>query len=388
MKRECEIYIASWFQRTALHLIEFYNFLKNKESVPGLEGEKGKELLKSVNLKNIHYNEDQRFDNIIFSVDNQDASMTEDGIFMIKTKKTDVLKNIKSLEKGYNGFLIPAFEYLFKKGASISKEFGMLKETNPIYFVYREASKEECLNQFKEMGEEFFSSIKSNDLEIYFGDRISLINVLNSKFSDLEEVIRYLVLAREFERQLHYYLNFHRNVWDKIAAIRKFERITNKEFTNIDEELKHYLEVLLIVKARLAQMKEIISNRETNIDSQTKKLLEGLKFYHRLGTLKENHDYIYHLWNMTIDYTFNTQNYLNSAYSKLTSKELTVLRVVTIASLIIAILKIEVGNVWAKQIYGFSAGLILLVGLFCLTLISYFVIKKVIFRNKIRIKGN
>ena len=216
-----------------------------------------------------------------------------------------------------------------------------------------------------------------------------IINILNNNTPDLDELIRYLVLATEFETQLTYYLNFHRQVWDRLSEIRDSEKIANQDFTGINEEIKSYLKILFIAKARLAQMREIISNREKNIEPTTKKLLEELKFYNRLATLRQNHDYIYHLWSMTIDYTQNTQNYLNASYAELTKKELTVLRVVAMITLILTILGLDIhSSIWAIPIYnlpGISEGIVVLIGLILISILSYWAIRKLIFHGKIRL---
>ncbi len=336
MNKEGFLYFGVWFQRTSLHLKEVYNFLKFGSHSDSLNKEELQNIRSNLSINSVNFVDDGEFDFVQAKSGSIDITITEDGITMLKSKLSDLKTNIDNLSSYYSNHLGKALSFLFSLGAPIPKNLSVIEDAYPFYIVGHRIDKDFCESVFNQFGERIISIDKRRDCDIYTSSKIVIINYHLKLDNPLiaDELIRNIIILREFERQLSIYLDKHREIWDNIRSIRNSSNIRYRDFPSIRSGLLRTQEEILFVKARLAQMIDILSVRKNSINPDVKKRLEYLSLLDRFRLLEANHKYIHHLWEMTSDYTKSTLTLLDSLYSENTQIELNAIKFLTILNIV------------------------------------------------------
>lgn len=379
-----QIYLGIWFQRTSLHLKELYTFLKLKKFSSELDQERMEHLWESLHIKSVEFFGNSEFDEIVAECRNVTFTLSEDGIILLTTEEKDIKKARKILESFYSEYLAPALTFLFSRGAPLPQVLDQAKATYPLLCVAQGAKEREILNLFESNQDTIFSRLQGNHLQVFRGDIISLFQLEKPrKFSEdhTRELLHYVVFFREFEKQLEGYLQLHRTMWEEVTTIREAEKMLYKDFPQIREKILQSLKTLSFVKARLAQMKDIIDERENTIDDLIKSELKSLgllKFDH----LVANQKYVTHLWQMTTEYVKSSLSLLESLYQENTQKELNAIKFITFGALITGFFGMNIAFPWEEQWLDarWSSFIVLLI--IISLLISFYYILKIAIYNR------
>lgn len=334
MTNNKRIYLGVWFQRTSLHLKEFRDFLSAKEGNNSLDQEKLKELRKSLNLEKVSFIHKDDINLLSAKNDGIDISVSEDGVILIHSGFENSLEQeAKKLENFYSNKLSPALSYLYSRGAPLPKDLSTIKEVYPLYLMGSNLGEKEIKNIFNFINDEAFLIEEKDGIKVYTGNEIMVVDI-NENHSildneDAQSLIRNMVLFREFEKQLSQYLNLHRDIWEDISKIRESESLTLENFPKVRAEILIHLKTLSFVRARLCQMKDILSSREKTLNDKDAKILDDLDLENRFKILSSEQAYILNLWDMTTDYAKGTLDLLDSLLTENTQKEIALLQVIT-----------------------------------------------------------
>ncbi len=389
MQKTRKLYLGIWFQRTSLHLKEFYDFLNNKEVISSLELAKVHELHSKLNFEGVGYGRQKGFDFVHAKKGELNFSMTEDGIILIDKDFADAKKDAEILSKFYSNELEPAISYLYSRGAALPKDLALLKETYPLYLVGHNFSESEIKNNFEAMDDPWPSTFKNKAIEILSGKNLVIVNI-QSHITNAEvdeEIVRNIVLFREFERQLSRYLNLHRTLWDQITLIRESKGLTLERFPKIRSQLLDYMKTLSFGKARLAQMEDILMAREQILGESTKKVLSELDLMSRFAMFKADQEYLAHLWEMTIEYAEGTLTLFDSILNENTQREINVLQIITFITVLTSFFGMNISFPWNEDwprthVESFIVVAIIIV----VALLTRYFLKQLIYRRKIRVR--
>jgi len=327
------IYLGAWFQRTSLHLKEFYYFLETGESKLPLEKEKLSYLHRELEVKNFSWQEREFFDRVWAKFDNLEMSFDEDGLILFKKEYQDLKTDCELLKEFYEERLSPVINYIYSLGAPLPKELAKLELILPYIIEVYQSDRKEVEKLFNQFGDSIQSVAESPEASLYFGQKFFLFN-LKGEGIQIEPIVEILIFFREFSAQLNGYLQAHRTIWEKISQIRSQEVLRFKDFTSIRNSLMEVKQTLSFVEARLSQMEKFIAVRRTwsqNLEN-TLKLLSIYQF----DTLANSQNYMTSLWKMTKDYADSTFNLLTILYQENIQREVDALKLVTIISLVIS----------------------------------------------------
>src|SRR4030043_287328 len=327
------IYLGAWFQRTSLHLKEFYYFLETGESKLPLEKEKLSYLYRELGVKKFSWQEKEFFDRVWAQFDGLEMSFDEDGLILFKKECQDLKTDCELLKEFYEEKLSPVINYIYSLGAPLPKELAKLELILPYIIEVYQADRKEVEQLFDQFGDSIQSVAESPEASLYFGQKFFLFSLKKEGFQ-IEPIVEILIFFREFSAQLNGYLQAHRTIWEKISQIRSRKALRFKDFSGIRNSLMEIKQTLSFVEARLSQMEKFIAVRRTwgqNLEN-TLKLLSIYQF----DTLANTQNYMTSLWKMTKDYADSTFNLLTILYQENIQREVDALKLVTIISLVIA----------------------------------------------------
>jgi hypothetical protein len=379
-----QIYLGTWFQRTSLHLKELYEFLKQKKVATELEGERMEHIWESLNIKNVEFIGNNEFDEVLAQCGKVLVSVTEDGIILLTTDEINIPKAKKLLESFYTEFLAPALSFLFSRGAPLPKVLDQAKSTYPLLCVTEGGKERDILKLYEDHKDMLITRLHGNHLQVCLGEVMSVFQVEKPRKFTKEhtrEFLHYIIFFREFEKQLKKYLFLHRTMWEEITAIRDAENMLYKDFPRIREQILQHMKTLSFVKARLAQMKDIMNEREHTIDPHIKEELKSLgllKFDH----LVANQKYISHLWQMTIEYVRSSLSLLESLYQENTQKELNAIKFITFGALVTGFFGMNIAFPWEERWMDARLSSIIVVLIIFSAFISFYYILKITIYNR------
>lgn len=379
-----QIYLGTWFQRTSLHLKELYYFLKYKETSLELDKVRLDHLWESLQVGKVKFIGNSEFDEVQALCREVMVSITEDGIILLNTNIVDEKKAQKVLESFYSEYLAPTLNFLFSQGAPLPKLLDQAKDAHPLLLVTQGITEKEVLKLYESKNDSLITILEGDHLQVFVGDIISIFNLQKpKKFTEqhTRELLHYIIFFREFEDQLAGYLQAHRQMWEQITAIREAEQMLYKDFPRVREEILKNMKVLSFVKARLAQMKDIIQERKHTIDPQIQqelKKLGMLKFDH----LEANQKYITHLWQMTIEYAKGSLSLLESLYQENTQKELNAIKFITFGALITGFFGMNIAFPWEDRWIDVKWSSFIVLLIILSLFISFFYILKIAIYNR------
>ncbi len=323
-----KIFIGGWFQRTTLHLSEIWDFLNEQKSELDIPNDKLKQAARNLNLKNVT-RENGTLEYILAQTTNGvDFRIYEDGLTILEKESSGDSKDFEDIKKYYDERLSPAISLIFSKGAPVPKELANIKTILPYIVVSRDGAEDTIKKFFEGHGEEIYSAVSTQNVGVYKSPTFILINNLKK-----EELIRGIVESqiffREFKTQLHRYLNIHRTIWEKIAAIKEQGAIKGTQIAPLRNELSDYQKTISLIDARIKQMGSYVRTRQKVTDiKQVDEYLNPL-FQLKFETLQDTHEYINHLWGMTKSYLDSTIGMFNELQAQSTKTSLSSLQLIT-----------------------------------------------------------
>lgn len=377
------LYLGTWFPRTNLHLKEVYRFFSG-ERTEGLSQEKLKALHRDLKVEVVTLHEEGIFDTIEARCGAIRLLMTEDGVMLMQAKVEDFEESRNTLEDFYERHLGPALTYLFSRGAPLPKTLTEVKEIYPLLLlITKSASKNEVAEIFSDNGDSPVSSVASRNIEIFFGKELTIFNTsrLGSNAQIHEELLITIIFFREFEGQLGRYLSLHRTMWDEITKIRESKELRYKDFPRVREKILEHLKTLSFVKARLAQMLDILSTRSNLVDQPMRDILASLGLL-RFDHLRAQQEYVSDLWQMTIEYTQGTLTLLNSLFDENTQKELNALKFITLIAAVTSFFGMNIAFPWDKSWPDIFESSLAVVGLITLTIVGFYFFLKYLIYNR------
>lgn len=375
------LYLGTWFQRTSLHLKELYNFLRFKQAVPGLSAKKITELWNKLNPVEVAFTDEHNYELVKFKSQGVIISVTEDGVVRLKMPIEGGLDEArKKVEDFYKEVFGPILAYLFSRGAPLPRPLAELKTVYPLILVTNDAARYEDL--FAASNDEAYFNVVSPNFEIRFGHQLHLFIVkTRSESYTLGELIENVIFYREFEEQLDHYLNLHRALWEDVSRIRESKSLRYRDFPLVRQRLLEFQKTLSFVKARLAQMNDIISARSTLMLPAIKIELEQLGFY-RFLHLQANQLYLSHLWEMTIEYAQETLVMLDSLFQENTQRELGALKFITFIAALTGFFGMNIAFPWEERWSAHAASSAWVLALIGLTSIMFYGLLRIFIYNR------
>lgn len=389
---QTKIYLGTWFQRTSLHLQEIYNFLKFQKSIVGLDKSQGLKLLQKVSIRDLNYRRDTIFHYLEFWSNNVKVVITEDGIIRLTSNLEKSLNiEIKKITEFYSNYLGPVLSYLFSLGAPLPKDLKRAEDVFPVLISGHNIDNNTINSYFSLEQDTIQSTVNNRNIDLYLGEKLELINFKKSnlgKTKIADEIVQYLIFTREFEIQLHKYLNLHRLMWEKVSEIRERREIRFRDFPRVREEILDFLKTLSFVKARLAQMHDILRERSAATDLKVKQELNSLGIEH-FNFLDASRDYISDLWQMTIEYVEGTLELLESLYAENTQRELNTLKYITLVGVLTGFFGMNIAFPWEERWPGtFLSSLAVVVLIAAVAIVFYFFLRFFIHNRRFSIKKN
>jgi hypothetical protein len=241
----------------------------------------------------------------------------------------EIQEGISTLTNYYEAVLSPAVSYLFSLGAPVPKELANIKTIYPYFVVTEKASEVECLDLLVHFEQKLRFDIKEPGFEIYRGDKLFIINNISEDLSSIERFIEEQVFIREFKGQLHRYLNLHRSIWEKIAAVKEKGEIRGRDVKEFYTKIESYSKTINLIDARIEQMDSYLSTRKAMVkdDEKLADFVVALEFKHE--TLANTLKYIKGIWRMTKNYVDSADKLFASIQSKATEASVKNLTIIT-----------------------------------------------------------
>lgn len=327
-----KIYVGGWFQRTMLQLSEIYDFLRDGTSQLKLDPKKLQALRKNLHMGKIDYFV-RGLEYLEFTTSlNITVKIFEDGLITLEngtTSEDTLFADIEAVTDYYEQNLSKALNYLFSLGAPVPKELADIENIYPYFIVLNKATKEEISDLMVRTEKQKYFEFNNKKFDVVRGNKYYFIN---NKTEDLDSIERYIeeqIFIREFKGQLHRYLNLHRIIWEKIAAVKENAYVKGKNIIKFSGKIDDYYKTITLIEGRIDQMSTYISTRE-KIAKSDSELAEFLALQgYRYETLKDTLVYIQHLWSMTKNYVNSAKSLFQDLESQVTEKSISNLTIVT-----------------------------------------------------------
>lgn len=327
-----KIYVGGWFQRTMLQLSEIYDFLRDGTSQLKLDPKKLQALRKNLHMGKIDYFV-RGLEYLEFTTSlNITVKIFEDGLITLEngtTSEDTLFADIEAVTDYYEQNLSKALNYLFSLGAPVPKELADIENIYPYFIVLNKATKEEISDLMVRTEKQKYFEFNNKKFDVVRGNKYYFIN---NKTEDLDSIERYIeeqIFIREFKGQLHRYLNLHRIIWEKIAAVKENAYVKGKNIIKFSGKIDDYYKTITLIEGRINQMSTYISTRE-KIAKSDLELAEFLALQgYRYETLKDTLVYIQHLWSMTKNYVNSAKSLFQDLESQVTEKSISNLTIVT-----------------------------------------------------------
>lgn len=343
-------YIGGWFQRTTLHLTEVWNFLRYEKSdlrFSPLELKKARAalLIRSVSR------EAGPFEYILIKTKiGITVRIYEDGLMILEKPITALNKDLKTIREYYERQLAKSISLLFSKGAPVPKELANIKTILPYILMTRHGHDQDIRDLFKSQRQEVYSNVTSQDTSVYRSSGLIVINNLKNT-AIARDIIESEIFFREFKTQLHRYLDIHRTIWEKIAAIKEQGSIRGTDIDAMRSRLMAYQKTVELIDARIGQMGSYLTTRQKIADEQSVDRRLRPLFQFKFETLRDTHDYIVYLWEMTTNYLTSTLAMFDNLQAKSTKNTISSLQLITTIGVVSGIL----GYLGSKKLPTFTS---------------------------------
>ena len=332
-----KIYIGGWFQRTTLHLTEIWDFLKHGESHLDLSKTDLKKAKASLSLDTVTRESGPLEYILVKTTKGISYRIYEDGLIILEKNFKLLKDDFADIKDYYDNKLSKAISLIFSKGAPVPKELANIKNVLPYIVTLTEATHDDMAQIFTDFKEEVYSTVSTENVEVYRSSGIILINNLHDE-NLTREIIESQIFFREFKSQLHRYLTIHRLLWEKIKVIKERGEIKGSDIDELRNELSLYQKTINLIGARIDQMPAYVRTRQKITDiEKIDSYLQPL-FQFKFETLLDTHEYIKHLWKMTENYLNSAVEIFSELQEKSTKSGLASLQVITTIGVVAAIL--------------------------------------------------
>jgi hypothetical protein len=383
------VYLGLWFQRTSIHLKEFYYFLNNQKITDGLNQEKCDHLRNNLEIESLELKKEDGVSLLLVKSKEVDFSMTEDGVILINSTFKNIKENANLLKDFYINKLSPALAYIFSRGAPLPKDLSDITEIYPLYFLGLNIEDREIKEYFDLMMNQNYLTENNGGVEIYSGEEMVVINILDNKELEIKktakEFICNLIVFREFEKQLSRYLNVHRKIWEDLEEIRNNKNIGANKFSEIRNKILKQQRTLSFVKARLLQMEDILLSREFSLNNEDRELLVKTEMLNRFKILSSEQHYILNLWDMTSSYANETLDLLDSLIAEGTEREIKVLQIISVAGVVVAFFAMAIPWPWHENWSQMKYSSFSVFGVVIIVIILFQFFLKIISHKKVKI---
>ncbi|OGZ65251.1 MAG: hypothetical protein A3C50_03945 [Candidatus Staskawiczbacteria bacterium RIFCSPHIGHO2_02_FULL_43_16] len=379
------IYLGTWMPRASMHLKEIYHFLGGtKMPVSGLDAKKLAQLLSRLEIKEVNFIGGNTIDLVMASGKKADITVSEEGTAILSLKKGEAISSpeqgLRLLEKFFIEKFSPSLKYLFSLGAPLPKALVKIQEVYPAIIVVKDCLPRELEEFIKKERIAIYSKNVSPKLDFFFGEKINILHIKDESIN-IQEILLDTIFLKEFPEQLKNYLTIHRLIWEEIDHIREAKTIAYKDFSKRRKQINDFLKTLSLMKARLQQMGDVIETKE-----KIKKgvILEGLDTLNmnRINNLIGDVKYIEDLWEMTIDYTKDTLNLIESLSQENVQRELGALKFITLISAITSFFGMNIAFPWDEQWPVIFKSSFAVVGIIILVSIAFYYFLKIFIYNR------
>ena len=321
------IITGSWYPRTRFHLQEYYDFLLDGTALEELNKKEVKKAQRRLSPSDVTYiglSEGGRFDSVTADLHGFSSTYFEDGLLLLSREVTDIDKDYKQIHKFFTEKVTTGLRLIYSVGVP-SITFRKRREHAHTTIVLSSRVSEKQAAEFMSDHDDEISFIaKNKGHKVYFGKKHIVIETKSSSSIVTRKVISSIIFFREFENRLNKFLNLHRKVWSGIQDIREKKRIRLKDLPEIRDSLLDHQRDLAIVRARLGQMSDYLTERRKEIDEfGFADHLRKLEAY-RFGKMQMNAAYMRRLWNMLEDYIGSTLKIIDLMYQDNIQKQLNV----------------------------------------------------------------
>ena len=339
-----KIFIGGWYQRTTLHLSEIYDFLQDAASPLALDRKKLRSLRDRLQPTSLEMRI-RELEYICLKTKNGiETNIFEDGLIVLGKPVRKIEDDILAITEFHEKNLSPALNYLFSLGAPVPKELANIATVYPYFILLQNAKPTEINLLLKKLGQKKYFEIKKPEFEIYRGDKIYLINNIKEDDRVITRLINEQIFVREFKIQLHRYLNLHRIIWEKIAAIKERGEIRGREAGPLKTQLEGYSKTINLIDSRINQMNVYLGTREKIVknDPQLKKITSIIEF--KYETLNDTLSYVKELWVMTKNYVDSSLSLFAAIQAKSTEASIKNLTIITVTGVTATFLKLFSGD--------------------------------------------
>jgi hypothetical protein len=332
------ITFGGWYQRTALHLTEVFNFLYSGESRLNLSKTKLKTLRTNLDIKSVERNSGFLESIKIITNSGIEIRYYEDGLYVLESTGENSRQVGNKIKKYFESNFEPALNYLFSIGAPTPKILSDIKEKHPIVIGRIERYPKRFKVDEKKYGNVYSATSSKDAAALKTKDYIFMITMMSKK-KDLDLLTEMQIFFREFKAQLHKYLNIHREIWEDIAEIKEKKMIRGQDVEMYRAQLDSYQKTIQLIKNRINQMGSYAKTRA----SISKKL--GVEnnlvtlFQYKFEDLFNTLDYIKEVWNMTSDYVDSAIKIMNEIDVKSTSTGLKSIQLLASIGVVTGILR-------------------------------------------------
>lgn len=323
------VYVGGWFQRTRLHLGEIYDFLRDAESPLNLDKEKLRTLRDSLGIKNLAMKVD-RLEYVELETSDLLLKIYEDGLIVLGTEHShDLHADINLLTHYYERRFSPAISYIFSLGAPVPKELANIKTVYPYFVTVTDATEERVNALLDEFEQQQYLAIHHDKFDIFRGDKLYIINQHGAADDEVARFVEEQIFVREFRGQLHRYLNLHRTIWERIAAVIERGEMVGAEIPAFKSKVDEYKKTIDFIGTRINQMDTYLHTRESIADSDERLVdfQEVLGYKHE--TLADTLEYINDIWDLTRQYVNSAAKVFSDLAAKSTSNSVQNLTIVT-----------------------------------------------------------
>jgi hypothetical protein len=324
------VHVGGWFQRTRLHLGEIYDFLRDADSPLDLDKEELLRLRSQLNIVQLKLTVDVLEYVLLQTEDGTTVRIYEDGLIVLATEHShDLQADISKLTSYYEQKLSPAFSYIFSLGAPVPKELANIKTVYPYFVSVSEANEESVANLFSEFSQKRYFTVKNDQFGIYRGDKLYVINQNGVTDEQVQRFIEEQIFLREFRGQLHRYLNMHRIIWEKIAAVIERGKMKGSEVGGFKSKVDQYKKTIDFIDTRINQMGAYLHTRESVANSDERLTVFESVLGYKHETLSDTLSYIKDIWVLTQKYVDSAVKIFSDLQAKSTSNSVNNLTVVT-----------------------------------------------------------
>ncbi|HTM68906.1 MAG TPA: hypothetical protein VL426_06440 [Candidatus Binatia bacterium] len=343
------VYLGTWSQRTNLHLQEVYRFLKYAKGVDNLDETRVKALREAVRPSDVQFR-NASINSLRAACGPFTVSVTEDGVVLMSSEETDLARAREALVQFHEKAYEPAMHYLFSRGAPMPKEIAAIEKDGDFLTVVRDAGDADVREVFEAFGDRYHSHASTEGIRVFTGHRIEIVDIGRMELTEeeTEGFVRDLVFFKEFERQMYAYVRLHRVIWDELSSIRDARSLRYADFPSVRADIMRFEMTLGVVRARIAQMDDILGERRSGEPKGVTQILASLGMLD-FGSLHASRRYVSHLWDMTDDYADDTLSLLETLYQENTQRELNALKFITLITAVTSFFGMNIAFPWEER---------------------------------------